>query len=135
MNKHNNLTSIKSKKKVLLVSTLLSLFFGTMVYFLFNEKVLFFEIIGISSVNLNNSFIESYLSDFFYVLALTFLCHLFFVMKIPKIHIYSILISPITFEIIQFFRPELGTFDYFDLILFVSWFIIYYSFIFSPYEA
>jgi hypothetical protein len=121
-----------SNVKILFFSVV-SLVLGLLTYFIFNDKILLFKIFNWKTQTLNNSFISSFLSDLFYISSITFISHYLFRKQVPSIYLVFLIITPTIFEISQFFCINLGVFDVFDLLLLITYPLIYY-FIFIPYE-
>jgi len=121
-----------SNLKILFFS-ILSLVLGFLTYFVFNDNILLFKIFNWETQTLNNSFFSSFVSDLFYISSLTFFSHYLFRKQIPNIYLVFLVMTPTIFEISQFFYINLGVFDVFDLLLLITYPLIYY-FIFIPYE-
>jgi hypothetical protein len=116
------------KKKIILIFASTNLFLGLLVYVLLDRNIILFKSFNfpnsINSLYLNQ--LRNYLSDFFYMLFICSICHFYHLIKIQKAYIFLILLSPILHESLQFFFLSLGTFDLFDLIVFVLVSLIYY---------
>ncbi len=122
------------KKAMLLFFALINLFLGVIVYLVFDKDVIFLNLFKFSNVNCSSNFIRNYFSDFFYMFFICFVSHFYFTLKISKFYIFVFILSPILYEILQFFSPSLGTFDLIDLTLYFFVVLNYYFFIFTKYE-
>ena len=123
-----------SKQVVLILLAFTSLFFGFLTYLVLDRNILLFSYFKFSQLNLEFRFFRNYFSDFFYVLFVCLLSHLYFTIKISNIYIVIFLFTPILHELFQFFFLFSGTFDIFDMLIYLLVISLYYSFIFRKYE-
>jgi hypothetical protein len=123
------------KKKVLLLTLAFSsLFIGISIYFVLDTNII---LLGSNNSKMNKpnwEFVRNYFSDFFYMVFICSISHFYFSIKISKIYIFIILLSPIIHELLQVQHILPGTFDVFDLVLYFSVILTYYLCFFRFYE-
>jgi hypothetical protein len=124
------------KKKIILIFALTNLFLGLLVYVLLDRNTILFKFFNFSASTNFFSFnqLRNYLSDFFYMFFICSICHFYHLIKIQKVYIILLLLSPVLHESLQFFFISLGTFDLFDLIVYFSVTSIYYLLIYKYIE-
>ena len=123
-----------SKRVILIFFSCTSLIMGLLTYLVFDRNILLFSYFNLPHQNIEYSFIRNYFSDFFYVLFVCALSHLYYTLKISNIYILILLFSPILHEFHQFFFLFSGTFDLYDLMLYFLVILAYYFFIFRNIE-
>ena len=118
----------KSFNRKLVILSILNLIFGLITYIFVNPEIIFFKLLNIDTVKIFHNWIfECYLADFFFGNFIFFFYNLLHSFGIDKKIIYFGFSMPIVFEITQAYLPSLGTFDIFDIILYIIQFFILHS--------
>ena len=119
-------------KKIVFIFLLL--FSGLLVYWFFDANIIFFKVTGIThlpSGNWNHSpvalLIRNYLPDFLWAMAVMNTAVFIWEKKFPMIYVYMLFALPFLSEIMQVFKLVPGTFDWYDLLVYVIVFIFVLS--------
>ncbi len=119
-----NLVFGKALKLVLISGFMLLL--GTYFYYIFGRNIVLFNFLGIEvERKLDNGsflmkpFFQNFLCDIFFFIAITYFAKFLKLMRLHHIYIKLLLITPVLMEFGQFFGLIRGTFDIFDLIIYL----------------
>ncbi len=100
---------------------------------LFDSEIIILENFNLSNYQFSCNILRNYLSDFFYMLFICLLSHYYVTLKISKIYISILFLSPFVHEILQYYFIKLGTFDIYDVVLYFCVSLSYYLFIYRNY--
>ena len=110
------------------------LLLGVLVYWMLNPHIYLFKELGISGggciVIINSSIsmlIRNYLPDILWVAAVINISLLMKEKDIPLIYIYALLALPFLSEILQGFKVIPGTFDWYDILIYLTAFLISFN--------
>ena len=114
-----------------LVTIMIVLISGAMVYWLFRPDIMLFKALGIhnSPLSIGNRFlsmlVRNYLSDFLWALAVVNTALLLKEKKIAAIYVYTLFVLPFASEALQFYKLIPGTFDWYDLLIYSIVYLFY----------
>jgi|GEM_PF-2268753 len=118
-------------KRIILIIGLLAL--GVTIYRVYSPNIWLFGITGswnehtgIPTVGID-AFIRNYIPDFLWAMALLNTTHLLKSFKTGKFCVYALFALPFFSEILQFFKCIPGTFDWYDLLVYILAFFLFFN--------
>ena len=118
-------------KKLIIIIMLLAC--GVGFYWLFRPNIYLFEIIGIENnqpIEASSSifiFFRIFLPDLLWAIAINLTAILMASKKFPVFYIYSLIILPFLSEIFQYTGLMPGTFDWYDLVIYLFVFLLCFN--------
>ena len=109
-----------------LITIILLLLSGLIIYWLFRPGIFFFKMAGIYNSNVItipvtqiSILVKNYLPDFLWVIALYNTAILLKEQKVAIVYINSLIVLPFLSEVLQNFQVIPGTFDWYDLLVYL----------------